>query len=179
MVDKTNQPIREYITYWLRNQCYVTSCSISGGFESVPLSVQQQQQQQQEATPLDRSQLSITALTPPSDPVLDPLHNCLRTGCQRVIINVSGQRFETQLRTLSRFPDTLLGNATKRVRYWDERRNEFFLDRHRPSFQAILYYYQSGGRLQRPIEVPEDIFLQELQFYEIGEQVLSGTVQCH
>ena len=60
----------------------------------------------------------------------------------------------------------------KEKQFWDGRRNEFFIDRHRPSFQAVLYYYQSGGRLRRPIEVPEDIFLEELEFYEIGEDTI-------
>jgi len=63
-------------------------------------------------------------------------HDCAAAGCQRVIINVSGQRYETQLRTLERFPDTLLGHPGWRRRYWDTRRNEFFIDRHRPSFQV-------------------------------------------
>ena len=63
-------------------------------------------------------------------------HDCVTAGCQRVIINVSGQRYETQLRTLDRFPDTLLGHPARRRRYWDTRRNEFFIDRHRPSFQV-------------------------------------------
>ena len=63
-------------------------------------------------------------------------HDCFAAGCQRVIINVSGQRYETQLRTLERFPDTLLGHPGRRRRYWDTRRNEFFIDRHRPSFQV-------------------------------------------
>ena len=104
--------------------------------------------------------------------VLDRAHDCVKSGCQRVIINVSGQRYETQLRTLNRYPNTLLGDAQKRKQYWDARRNEFFIDRHRPSFQAVLYYYQSGGRLRRPIEVPEDIFLEELQFYQIGDDII-------
>lgn len=102
----------------------------------------------------------------------DGVHNCRAAGCQRVIINVSGQRYETQIRTLGRFKETLLGNACKRKQFWDSQRNEFFLDRHRPSFQAVLYYYQSGGRLRRPIEVPEDIFLEELQFYQISEETI-------
>jgi hypothetical protein len=63
-------------------------------------------------------------------------HDCAKSGCQRIVINVSGQRFETQLRTLSRYPDTLLGNPVKRRRYWDARRNEIFIDRHRPTFQV-------------------------------------------
>jgi len=38
--------------------------------------------------------------------------------------------------------------------------------------QAVLYYYQSGGRLRRPIEVPEDVFLEELEFYQISEETI-------
>ena len=38
--------------------------------------------------------------------------------------------------------------------------------------QAILYYYQSGGRLRRPFEVPEDVFLEELEFYQLGDNVI-------
>lgn len=108
---------------------------------------------------------------------LDQPHDCTKAGCQRVIINVSGQRYETQLRTLNRFPETLLGDPIKRKQFWDSRRNEFFIDRHRPSFQAVLYYYQSGGRLRRPIEVPEDIFLEELEFYQVGDDTIKDYKQ--
>ncbi|XP_063800494.1 potassium voltage-gated channel subfamily A member 4 [Pseudophryne corroboree] len=92
--------------------------------------------------------------------------------CERVVINVSGLRFETQLKTLSQFPETLLGDAAKRMRYFDPLRNEYFFDRNRPSFDAILYYYQSGGRLKRPVNVPGDIFSEEVRFYELGEEAL-------
>ncbi|XP_015915638.1 potassium voltage-gated channel protein Shaker isoform X2 [Parasteatoda tepidariorum] len=89
--------------------------------------------------------------------------------CERVVINVSGLRFETQLRTLNQFPDSLLGDPTRRIRYFDPLRNEYFFDRNRPSFDAILYYYQSGGRLRRPVNVPLDVFAEEIKFYELGE----------
>nr|ASK12219.1 potassium voltage-gated channel Kv1.1-like protein [Conus betulinus] len=89
--------------------------------------------------------------------------------CERVVINVSGLRFETQLKTLQQFPDTLLGNPQKRNRYYDPLRNEYFFDRNRPSFDAILYFYQSGGRLRRPVNVPIDVFSEEIKFYELGE----------
>lgn len=36
--------------------------------------------------------------------------------CERVTINVSGMRFETQMRTLSAFPNSLLGSPEKRMR---------------------------------------------------------------
>jgi len=78
-----------------------------------------------------------------ADAKLGQGHDCSAGRCQRVVINVSGQRHETQLRTLERFPDTLLGNAAKRRRYWDRRRSEIYLDRHRPTFQAVLYEFRA------------------------------------
>nr|XP_061825334.1 shaker-related potassium channel tsha2-like [Nerophis lumbriciformis] len=91
---------------------------------------------------------------------------------ERVVINISGLRFETQLKTLSRFPNTLLGDPRKRIRFFDPLRNEYFFDRNRPSFDAVLYYYQSGGRLRRPVSVPVDIFLEEIKFYEFDEETI-------
>ncbi|XP_069954067.1 potassium voltage-gated channel protein Shaker isoform X2 [Cherax quadricarinatus] len=93
--------------------------------------------------------------------------------CERVVINISGLRFETQLRTLNQFPDTLLGDPARRIRYFDPLRNEYFFDRNRPSFDAILYYYQSGGRLRRPVNVPLDVFAEEIKFYELGEVAIN------
>ena len=57
-------------------------------------------------------------------------------------------------------------------RYFDPNRNEYFFDRCRIAFEAILYYYQSCGRLRRPGNVPLDIFVEEVRFYELGDDVL-------
>ncbi|KAF5403783.1 Potassium voltage-gated channel protein Shaker [Paragonimus heterotremus] len=94
-------------------------------------------------------------------------------GTERLVINVSGLRFETQLRTVNQFPDTLLGNPKKRDQYYDPLRNEYFFDRNRSSFDGILYFYQSGGRLRRPVNVPIDVFTEEIKFYELGEEALA------
>ncbi|BHF64759.1 Potassium voltage-gated channel sub A member 2 [Sparganum proliferum] len=91
---------------------------------------------------------------------------------ERIVLNVSGLRFETQLKTLNRFPNTLLGNPRKRNRHYDPLRNEYFFDRNRPCFDAILYYYQSGGRLRRPVNVPIDVFTEEISFYELDEEAI-------
>lgn len=91
---------------------------------------------------------------------------------ERVVINISGLRFETQLKTLCQFPETLLGDPKRRMRYFDPLRNEYFFDRNRPSFDAILYYYQSGGRIRRPVNVPIDIFSEEIRFYQLGEEAM-------
>ncbi|XP_078286453.1 potassium voltage-gated channel subfamily A member 3-like [Rhinoraja longicauda] len=93
--------------------------------------------------------------------------------CERVVINVSGLRFETQIKTLRQFPDTLLGDPQRRIRYFDPLRNEYFFDRNRPSFDAILYYYQSGGRLKRPTSVSLEVFMEELRFYELGDEAVT------
>lgn len=92
---------------------------------------------------------------------------------ERLAINVSGMRYETQLRTLAQFPDSLLGDPRRRSRYFDPLRNELFLDRNRACFDAILYFYQSGGRLRRPANIPLDIFMDELLFYELGEDIMT------
>jgi hypothetical protein len=49
---------------------------------------------------------------------------------------------------------------------------EYFFDRHRPSFDAILYYFQSGGRIKRPEAVPVDIFIKELKFFQMGDDAM-------
>lgn len=92
---------------------------------------------------------------------------------ERLAINVSGMRYETQLRTLAQFPDSMLGDPRRRSRYFDPLRNELFLDRNRACFDAILYFYQSGGRLRRPANIPLDIFMDELRFYELGEDIMN------
>ena len=61
---------------------------------------------------------------------------------EKVVINVSGMRFETRLDTLDQFPKTLLGDAKKRNRYYDPLKNEYFFERDRTSFDSILYFYQ-------------------------------------
>uniref|UniRef100_A0A668TN80 Potassium voltage-gated channel subfamily A member 10 n=1 Tax=Oreochromis aureus TaxID=47969 RepID=A0A668TN80_OREAU len=96
----------------------------------------------------------------------------LDDGDQKVIINIAGLRFETQLKTLDQFPETLLGDPLKRMEYFDPMRNEYFFDRNRPSFDGILYYYQSGGKVRRPANVPLDVFADEILFYELGNEAM-------
>jgi hypothetical protein len=98
--------------------------------------------------------------------------NCCRYGEDRITINVSGLRFETLRSTLDRFPATLLGDRMRRDRHYDPDHDEYFFDRNRHSFDAILYYYQSGGRLHRPPTVPFDVFIDELRFYGLGAEII-------
>ena len=61
-----------------------------------------------------------------------------------ITLQISGVKYETTKRTLSKFPNTLLGNEKDREPYFVPAKNFYFLDRCRDSFEAILFYYQSG-----------------------------------
>lgn len=101
----------------------------------------------------------------------------VEASADRFVINVSGLKFETHVQTLEQYPETLLGNANKRSKYYDSTRSEYFFDRNRPAFDAILFYYQSGGKLLRPANVPMDVFADEIRFYELGEDILHKVEQ--
>ncbi|KAI8495546.1 delayed rectifier potassium channel [Branchiostoma belcheri] len=103
-----------------------------------------------------------------------PRGSTLPRPAERVVINVSGLRFVSTLQTLERYPDTLLGDPRRLRWYHDSTRNEFFFDRHRPSFEAILQFYQTGGELKCPQEVPSDVFVAEMEFYDLGEDMIKA-----
>ena len=108
-----------------------------------------------------------------SGQLLDVRHQCSLQTCDRITINVSGQYFETWRATIENHPDTLLGDPTKRQAFYDHRRKEYFFDRHRPSFDAIFDYYRYGGHLKRPPTVSDDIFLTELEFFELEKEIIN------
>jgi len=114
----------------------------------------------------------VTCSGDEDDHVAVSLDNVTVGTSERVTINISGLRFETHQSTLERFPSTLLGNQARRSTFYDHSRDEYVFDRNRPSFDAILYYYQSSGRLRRPANVPIDIFIDELDFYEIDPNTI-------
>ena len=91
---------------------------------------------------------------------------------KRLAINICGARYEVLESTIQRYPNTLLADLEKRAEYWDEERNEYFFDRNRLCFESVLTYYQSGGFLLRPPHVPDILFIRELEFYELGEEVI-------
>ncbi|KAL3091108.1 hypothetical protein niasHT_027868 [Heterodera trifolii] len=96
------------------------------------------------------------------------------TGEERdlvVTINVSGVHFQTFESTLRRFPDSLLGNLEKRKELWNDQLHEIFLDRSSQCFEAILHVYRSGGQVIRPASIPVELFIDELVFYELKDDV--------
>lgn len=90
----------------------------------------------------------------------------------RIVINVSGMRFETYHSTLARLPDSLLGSHTKRAPYYRFTSNELCFNRNRNVFDSILFYYQSGategGILVKPDGIPDETFEADVIFFELG-----------
>ncbi|XP_068733916.1 potassium voltage-gated channel subfamily A member 1-like [Montipora capricornis] len=85
----------------------------------------------------------------------------------KIQINVRGEMFETYEQTLSRFPRTLLGSQSKRRRYYDPLRREYYFDRDKAVFNSILFYYQSNGILSKPETIPYEMFSSELKFFQL------------
>eukprot|EP00794_Sanderia_malayensis_P018111 gene18111-19920_t len=88
-----------------------------------------------------------------------------------VRINVSGFVYETLNSTLKHFPNTLLGDEKKRRKYFIASRGTYFFDRSRASFEAILYFYQTGGVLIRPPTIPMQLFAKDVLFFNLGTEV--------
>ena len=89
-----------------------------------------------------------------------------------VHINVSGMPFTTQKQTLKQFSGTLLGDELRLNKHYVECLKAYYFDRHQGCFQSILYYYQSGGFLIRPTDIPMDLFAKEVKYFGISDEVL-------
>ena len=89
---------------------------------------------------------------------------------ERVLINVSGEQFETWKHTLEKFPDTLLGSSEKEY-FYDDVTKEYFFDRDPIIFKYILNYYRTG-LLHFPKQECVTSFDQELSFFGIIPDVM-------
>jgi len=98
--------------------------------------------------------------------------DCIVVRDNTIYINVCGMRYETSRDTLERYPDTLLGNEKKRGLHYRKQQNDYYFDRHRESFEAILYFYQSEGVLIRPLNIPMEVFEAEINFFDLGDDMI-------
>ena len=96
------------------------------------------------------------------------------SNSDRVLLNISGELFETRVATLQRFPQTLLGDRNKRLLYYCSASKQYFFHRTRIFFDAILFYYQSNGILLCPYEGLIDLFEEECRFFQLPEQAITN-----
>lgn len=109
--------------------------------------------------------IASNALPPP------PQHKGPRKAeDEKMVINVSGRRFETWQNTLEKYPDTLLGSNEKDF-FFDEALEEYFFDRDPEVFRHILNYYRTG-KLHYPKHECLTQYDEELAFFGIMPDVI-------
>lgn len=89
---------------------------------------------------------------------------------EKLLINISGQRFETWRSTLEKYPETLLG-SNEREAFYDAESKEYFFDRNPEIFRQVLDYYQTG-RLHYPRQECLTRFEEELRFFKISAELI-------
>jgi hypothetical protein len=103
-----------------------------------------------------------------SNPLPSPplVKNRKRAEDEKLIINISGHRFETWRNTLEKYPDTLLG-SNEREFFFDEDSREYFFDRDPDIFRHILNYYRTG-KLHFPRHECLTSYDEELMFFGVS-----------
>lgn len=84
---------------------------------------------------------------------------------KRIVLNVSGRKFETWDHTLKKFPATLLGSSD-RESFYDSERKEYFFETDPGFFRHILNYYRHG-KLHFSLEECGEFYEDELNFFRI------------
>ena len=63
-----------------------------------------------------------------NDKIWVSVHTCYLQQDRKLVINISGRKFETWQNTLEKYPDTLLG-SNERDFFYEEESDEYFFDR--------------------------------------------------
>lgn len=96
---------------------------------------------------------------------------------ERIKINVSGKRYELTFSRLLKFPKSLLARSARRAYYYDAEKDEYFFDRNRMAFESVYHFYQTAGEFVRPEHIPDDLLMQEMQFFGLVRYIsLPGSV---
>ncbi|XP_071784129.1 potassium voltage-gated channel protein Shal-like isoform X2 [Asterias amurensis] len=108
-------------------------------------------------------------IAPNAMPVAPERHTTINEG-GRIILNISGRRFETWRHMLEKYPDTLLGSNEKEF-FFDEDSGEYFFDRDPDLFRHILAFYRTG-RMHFPREECISSFDEELSFFGVMPEII-------
>ncbi|XP_063676767.1 shaker-related potassium channel tsha2-like isoform X2 [Bolinopsis microptera] len=94
----------------------------------------------------------------------------VRLDCKNaklVKIDCGGEMFITTEQSLSRYPNTLLGDPDRRAAFYDAKTSMYYFDRNQDLFNAILYFYQSPGTFRPPEMMDPVVVEEELDFFGI------------
>ena len=85
--------------------------------------------------------------------------------------NCLGTIFIIREISLNRFPDTLLGDPQRRASFYNKTKNQYIIDRHIVSFEAIINYYETG-KLIAPTIYEAITFFEELKYFQIDNKII-------
>lgn len=69
-----------------------------------------------------------------------------------------------------------LGNPQSRAKFFHKTRQQYIVDRHIVSFEAIIYYYETGKLIAPTIYEPI-IFFEELKYFQFDEETIQQFYQ--
>lgn len=93
------------------------------------------------------------------------------THSNLIEFNCLGTIFPIQEQSLHRFPNTLLGDPKRRATFYNPTKQQYIVDRHIVSFEAILNYYETGELIAPTIYEPR-IFLKELKYFQFDKETI-------
>ncbi|CAF3293181.1 unnamed protein product [Rotaria sp. Silwood2] len=85
--------------------------------------------------------------------------------------NCLGTIFLIRETSLNRFPDTLLGDPKRRASLYNKVKQQYIIDRHIVSFEAIINYYETG-KLIAPTIYESIILFEELKYFQFDNETI-------
>ncbi|CAF0965304.1 unnamed protein product [Rotaria magnacalcarata] len=85
--------------------------------------------------------------------------------------NCLGAIFLIRETSLDRFPNTLLGDPKRRTSFYSKVKQQYIIDRHIISFEAIINYYETG-KLVVPTIYEPIIFFEELKYFQLDNETI-------
>jgi hypothetical protein len=89
-----------------------------------------------------------------------------------VSIIISDQKYRISMRKLNKYPSTLLGDPSKRMKFWSEHDQAYIFERRCRYVVPILEFYITGNKLQRNEFLDLEGFLDEIEFFEMENTIL-------
>ncbi|KAL5254389.1 hypothetical protein ACHWQZ_G013988 [Mnemiopsis leidyi] len=84
---------------------------------------------------------------------------------QKILINVSGKKFQIYRDYLERYPQTLLGSSDLDT-YFDPHYGDYFFDSNPEAFESIFDFYLYG-KLYQPATIPNEMFQESVAFFRM------------
>ena len=85
---------------------------------------------------------------------------------EKIVVNVSGYRYLIDRNIVNR-SSLLAPDSIELEKYYDSKKDEYFFDKQRPTFEAIINNLVEDEPITRPEDIPIDVFLEEIRFYAL------------